>query len=298
MKALVVILVVLAASVAQADKPQRKKASDKFAKAASEAFAEAVAADTKNDLPVALGLYQKAYAISPHPSTIYNIADVQRRMTRWTDAMKSYEIYLALSPEAADRVAVEATIDKLAKTPARLFVTTSGPSDPNSVDLKTGYILVDGVIVIKPGTAPEPRPEIGGQVAIAIDVGPGEHVIDVVTPLTHGSRTCELDPGEKSQCSVTAKPRIDGRVVINAYDRGFNVRLNRDGPQLVNTRSDLPPGKHRVLVRDRGFECPSLTVEAPAGNDVGYVFAWSGDYDGVPRCRKFDYTHHRLRFAP
>ena len=297
MRALVVV-VMLVASVAQADKPQRKKASDKFAKAASEAFAEAVAADTRGDLPAALGLYQKAYAISPHPSTIYNIADVQRRLARWNDSVKSYEIYLALAPGAADRATVEATIDKLAKTPARLFVTTSGPSDPNSVDLKSGYVMVDGVIVIKPGTSPEARPEIGGQLAIAIDVGPGEHVVDVVTPITHGSRTCRLGPGDKSPCHVTAKPRIDGRVVITAYDRGLDVRADRTGKSLVDTRSELAPGKHRLLVRDRSFECPALTIEAPGGNDVGYVFAWSGDYRTVPRCRKFDYTRHRLRFAP
>lgn len=296
MRALFVLLALT--TTAAADKPQRKKAPDKFAKAAGEAFAEAVAADGKGDLNAALGLYQKAYGISPHPSTIYNIADVQRRLARWTDSIKSYEIYLALAPSAPDRAAVEATIDKLAKTPARLFVMTSGPSDPNSIDLKTAYVLIDGVIVIKPGTAPEARPEISDQIAFAIDVGPGERVVDVVTPLTHGSRTCRVRPGEKSQCSVTAKPRIDGRVVINVYDRGLDAKVNREGKSLVNTRTDLPPGKHRLLMRDRSFECPSLTVEAPPGNDVAYVFAWSADYDSVPRCRKFDYTHHRLRFTP
>ncbi|MEJ7603885.1 MAG: tetratricopeptide repeat protein, partial [Kofleriaceae bacterium] len=257
-----------------------------------------VAADTKGDLREALGLYQKAFAISPHPSTAYNIADVERRLSRWLDAIKSYELYLALSPTAADRAEVDALIEKLATTPGRLFVVTSGPRDPNSLDLERAYVMVDGVIVVKPGTSPEPRPEIGGQLAIALDVGPGSRVVDVVTPLTFGSQTCEVKPGDRRHCSVTAKPRIDGRVVISAYDRGFAVKLAGDGKTLVGTRTELAPGRHRLLVRDRSFECNPLTIEAPPGGDVGYVFAWSGDYDGVPRCRKLEYTHHRLRFAP
>ena len=291
-----VVLGVLAAS-AEA-RPQRKKASDKFSQAAGEAFAAAVAADTKGDLLAALGLYQKAFGISPHPSTAYNIADVERRLARWDDALKSYELYLALSPAAADRAEVEAVIEKLVTTPARLFVVTTGAKDPNSIDLARAYILVDGVIVIRPGTAPEARPEIGGQLAIALEVGPGSRVVDVVTPITFGSQICTVKPGDRRHCSVTAKPRIDGRVVISALDRGLVVKAARDGKTLVATRTELTPGRHRLLVRDRSFECSPLTIDAPSGGDVGYVFAWSGDYDGVPRCRKLDYTHHRLRFAP
>ncbi|MEJ7603142.1 MAG: hypothetical protein WKG01_34965, partial [Kofleriaceae bacterium] len=76
----VLILLVALIAVAEA-RPQRKKASDKFAQAASEAFGAAVAADTKGDLREALGLYQTAVAISTASSTAYNLADVVRRLS-------------------------------------------------------------------------------------------------------------------------------------------------------------------------------------------------------------------------
>src|SRR5262249_40387492 len=109
-------LLVLAASVAHAGpdgKPKAAPATDKLAKAAGEAFAAAHAADGKGDLATALGLYSKAYEISPHPSTAYNIGDVARRLNKLGQAIKFYETYLALAPTAADRKDVEALIDKL-----------------------------------------------------------------------------------------------------------------------------------------------------------------------------------------
>lgn len=287
------LLLVLVAATASAD---RKKASDKFTQAAREAFEAAVAADAKGNLPEALGLYQKAYGIAPHPSTIYNIADVQRRMSRWTDAAKSYEIYLAMSPHAADRATVEATIEKMASTPGRLFVKTSGATDPESIDLKTAYVIVDGTIVIKPGTAPEPRPEIGNQEALAIDVGPGDHDVDVVTPLTHAWRLCKVDPGGRGFCQVTAKPRIDGHLVVSGVSRSLSFKPAIGDESIANKRVELPAGKLRLLVRDHSYECAPITVDVPGGNDVAYVYAASDDVDGVPRCRKLDYTRHRLSF--
>ena len=76
MRTALLLLAVLTGTAAAEEAAKRKTAPDKFTKAAGEAFVAATAADQKGDLPTALGLYQKAFAISPHPSTMFNIADV------------------------------------------------------------------------------------------------------------------------------------------------------------------------------------------------------------------------------
>ena len=151
MRALVLVLAFTRIVAAEPDDAVRKGTPDKFVKAAGEAFRAAVAADKAGALRDALGLYQKAFAISPHPSTIYNIADVQRRLNLLPQALKSYEIYLAIAPTAADKAQVEALIDKLNKTPGMLWISSPAPSNPQAIDLTDAYILIDGEIKKQPG---------------------------------------------------------------------------------------------------------------------------------------------------
>ncbi len=296
--AIAAALALALAGTGAADTAKRKGAPDKFAKAAGEAFVQAVEADKAGDLKVALGLYQKAYGISPHPSTIYNIADVQRRMLAFADARKSYETYLALSPSAADRKDVEALIDKLSKMPGTLHLFTSAASDPNAVDWKSAYVLVGGEIKLRPGSTPAPQPEFGNQIGLAIPVAAGTYVVDVVTPITHGHQTCRIEVGGKGYCRVTAKPRIDGRLVVNASERALTVRLEpKERGTITGSRLELPAGKRKLLVRDRSFECPPIPVTLPPGGDVQYVFVSTDEYE-YERCRSLDVKQQRLTFAP
>jgi len=290
-------LAALAAPVAADGAAKRKATPDKFTKAAGEAFLEAVAADKAGDLRTALGLYQKAYAISPHPSTIYNIADVQRRLLLLADALRSYETYLAISPAAGDRRDVEAAIDKISKTPGTLLVGTGAASDPNAVDFKSAYVLVDGEVKVKPGTTPQPLREYGNQLGFAIPVSGGAHVVDVVTAITHGHQVCRAPVGGQGFCNVSAKPRVDGRLVINSSERQLSVRTEPKGKSIVGQRVDLPAGKHKLLVRDRSYECWPVAVEVPAGGDVHVVFLSTPDY-AFERCRAIDVKQQRLTFAP
>jgi tetratricopeptide (TPR) repeat protein len=299
--ALLVLACALAAAgdrAASADDAKRKGTSDKFAKAASEAFREALTADQAGDLRTALGLYLKAYGISPHPSTIYNIADVQRRLLQYADALKSYETYLALSPAADDRRDVEALIDKLARTPGTLYLVTADASDPNAVDWKSAYVLVDGELKLRPGSAPQPQKEYGGQLGFQLPLPAGVHVVDVVTPITHGHQTCRVDVGARSVCRVTAKPRVDGHLVVNASARNLAVRADaKDRQSIVGSRVELSPGKRKLLLRDRSFECRPIPVELPASGDVQYVFVSTAEYE-FERCRALDIKQQRLTFAP
>lgn len=294
MRALAAILLAIAVPHgAAADAPaKRKVAPDKFAQAAGEAFAAAVKADRAGDLRTALGLYKKAYEISPHASTVYNIADVQRRLSNHADALKHYRAYLVMTPAASDRRDVEALADKLAKLPGTLVVMTEDASNPKAIDWKSAYVLVDGAIKLKPGTAPAMH---HGRSGYEIAVPGGSHVVDVVTPITHGQRTCHVDVGGRTNCIITADPRIDGHLVASTNNRDLDVRAERGGRAIDGKRVDLAPGNYKLLVRDRSFHCAPIPVEVPGGADVLYVYAGTSEYK-FERCRTLTITQQRLRF--
>lgn len=291
------LVLALVTRVASADDAVRKGTPDKFVKAASEAFRAAVAADQAGQLRDALGLYQKAFAISPHPSTIYNIADVQRRLAMLPQAIKSYEIYLAVSPTAPDKAQVEALVDKLSKTPGMLWVSTSPPSDPQAMDLTNAFILVDGEIKKQPGTEIHAGP-YNFREGFGIDLRAGQHVVDVVTAVNFGSEMCKFGPGENEECHVTAPPRTDGTVVFNSNDRSIEVRLpakpNRR-PEAREVRFQLPAGKQRLQITDRNFECPAVWIDVPK-SDIAYVFVSTTEHDRLERCRSLKIVQQKLHF--
>ncbi|MBA3395335.1 MAG: hypothetical protein H0T89_21985 [Deltaproteobacteria bacterium] len=278
---------------------KRKATPDKFAKAAGEAFAAAVTADQANDLPTALGLYQKAYGISPHPSTVYNIADVQRRLANLPLAIKSYETYLLLSPNARDRADVEALLEQLRRTPGTLLVSTGPASNPKSIDLPAAYVLVSGRIEKKPGPLATPKTKTSDDPVIELFVAAGEHTIDVVTPLTYGRKQCNVQPGAVTRCEVFAPPRIDGAVIVSG-DRRFRTYRNADRRtgDVVGERFELPAGRHKLALRDRSYECAPIVLDVGAVNTVAYVYVSSAEYHGLQRCRTLDTKHHRLQFDP
>lgn len=292
------LLLLLAAPALADDAAVRKGTPDKFAKAAGEAFKAAVQADKDGDLRTALGLYEKAFAISPHPSTIYNIADVQRRLNLLPLALKSYETYLAIAPNAPDKKDVEATIAKVQATPGMLWVSSTAPSDSRSIDLTSAYILVDGEIKKQPGVEIHAGP-YGYREGWGIDLRGGDHVVDVVTSVSFGAEECRFGPGENRECTVVAPPRTDGAVVFNSSDRGLEIRLpGKQRRSQREIRFDLPAGKQRLLLRDRSYECPSIAIDVPKGGDLLYVFVATTQHDRLERCRDVTVTTKKLHFAP
>lgn len=294
MRLVILLMLVASTAFAQPGKSKVKRAPDKFTKAASDAFAAAAEADAKGDLNTALGLYEKAHAISPHPATIYNIADVQRRLSILVPAIKSYEMYLALAPDAKDRAEVETLLDQIRKTPGKLIITTSDQSDKQSVDLASGYVFVAGKLERKPGPVSKGRdgPEI------VLMVPPGELVVDIVTPLTYAHESCKLDPGGQRICRMRAEPRIDGNVVVSSSDRMIRVsKLGEKNAVLTHKRFQMPAGKQRMVVNDRSYGCAPLAFDAPAGgNTVVYSFIDTREWDGYKRCRTLDIKQQRLQF--
>lgn len=302
MRTAALLLLVLTGTASGEVATKRQTAPDKFAKAAGEAFAAATVADQKGDLPTALALYKKAFAISPHPSTAYNIADVQRRLGRMSEAIHSYEMYLAITPEAPDRKTVEAVIEKLSSTPGSVFLMTGQSADPTSVDLDTAYILFNGKIVVKPGTPRTQAVDGGPTSGFELTVAPGDYDVDTVTPLTYGKSTCTVAPGERMVCYVSAPPRIDGNVVISGDNSHLSVTIDREEKRRNDTRMhkriERPAGRTRLFVRDGTYECPPLAIDAPKGGDVAYSYLRQLERSSVPRCRTPVITQHRLKFEP
>src|SRR5881394_2176811 len=92
---------------------RRKPPPEGFPADAIEPFVNAILADRAGDLGTALRRYQDANRISEQAGTHYNIADVQRRMEHWKQAVESYRKYLELAPSAPDRAEVERLIAQI-----------------------------------------------------------------------------------------------------------------------------------------------------------------------------------------
>ena len=296
MRVLLALLVIT--GVAAADTARRKTSPDRYTRAASEAFAAALEADQKGDTKAATGLYEKALSISPHPSTAYNIADIERRRGDVRRATRFFEMYLALAPQAPDRREVEAWIAQLSKTPGIAFLTTAAASDPRAIELTRAYVLFDGEIVRRPGTALASHPKSPTIQGLSIEMPSGDHHVDVVTSITHGQTTCRVIPNEVTFCTAIAPPRVDGSVILSGEDDAMRVYRNmtdRYADSLLNKRIVLPAGRTRMYVRDHyDFECPALDVDVPAGGDVAYVFLAPQENNSVERCRKFKVKRHLL----
>lgn len=294
MRALAIIA--LLAGIASAQ--PKKTTPDRFTKAAGDAFRAALAADEANDLPTALGLYQKAFAISPHPSTAYNIADIFRRQGKLSDAIKYFEIFLALSPASKETKEVEGTIAKLWATPAVLVLESTPPSDPNSVDLESAYVLVNGEIVKRAGEPAGFDPRTNApRVELQVPAGT-QQTVDVITSLSFASVRCNLPPGEKRDCDIRMDPRIDGALVVSTNDERHDLEL-RIAPknEVSKGRVKVAPGKQTFDVRDHNLECAgTVTVDVPKGTDVAYVFLDGEATWFYQRCRAFRAKQHKLVF--
>lgn len=295
-------LLALAGIATADDKPTKRKAPDKYTKAAGEAFAAAVAADEAGDQDKAIGLYKKAWKISPHANTAYNLGDVAQRDGDLRDAMFWFEAYLALAPKASDRDAVTKTIAALAATPAILYIPEKGVDSRSSneaLEIANAYIFVDGTLVSKPGNQPQTRsghswPGIWVEVS-----GLEEHVIDAVSSISYGEgmhTRCSPPPGRETVCSPTMPDIVPGNVVIGGHDAELRVRIEGKDGHLVGRRIELPPGKHTIGITDRSYECTPLTIDVPADDSVRYVHIRTEGDRLVPHCRPLKISQQLLTF--
>lgn len=273
------------------DKPVRKvePPADKLAAAAGEAFAKAKAADEAGKLDEAERLYRKALAIAPHASTHFNIADVQRRNKDLAGAIVSYRKYLELEPAAKDRASVEKLIAQLEVTPGTIII---------EVEESDALVFIDGE-PLRRGSDPK-NPFV-------IDMPAGDHVVDVITAISHDNETCRAFHGAKRTCRLRPKPRADGNVVISGPPSMYRASVGRSGEPRIQFkgRFSLDPGPHDIWVASsRERQCAPLKLSVAKGDTVvTYVWAdvpkkWPDKRkpDGKPECADVKFKQRVLKF--
>jgi tetratricopeptide (TPR) repeat protein len=243
------------------DKPVRKvePPSDKLAAAAGEAFAKAKAADEKGDLDDAIRLYRKALAITPHADVYFNLADVQRRKKDIQGAIDSYKKYLELAPDAKDRKEVTKLIGDLEAMPGTIII---------EVEESDALVFVDGEPLQRNKDPKNP---------FVIDMPAGDHVVDVITAISHDNETCRSYHGSKRTCRLRPKPREDGNVVISGPSSMYRASMGRSGSPTIHLkgRFSLEPGKHEIYVTSsRERQCKPLDVNVAKGDSV-VTYVWA-----------------------
>jgi hypothetical protein len=271
MRALAVIAILCGSAVAGP-----KSLPPQITKAARDAFAAARVADDKGDLNEALKQYKRALEISPHPFVLYNMADVYRRMKDYRDAIDAYEKYLA-SDDVADRKSVEKLVAELRAIPGTLEIECDEPD---------GIVFIDGKRAGKPGPH---------------KVSDGTHVVDVITPITHGYAICDVSSGRDSRCDVPAKPREDGNLVLSGrwpmgglswgvkHANGETVRLH------FRSRSVAIPG-HYPDLKVMEKQCKPLPIDVPKGDVVTFAYVTYPDRTDSNACYDLSMTIQRVAF--
>ena len=274
MRAVIAMLVCAAAATAVAGP---KPLPPKLAKAASAAFTAAQAADAKGDLQAAIKQYERAIEIAPHPSTYFNLADVEVRAKAISSAIRSYEKYLELAPKATDRKAVEKRIVELHAITGTLDFEIHEPDALLFIDGNPAGKLPDGKLR-------------------QVQLRAGVYEIDVITPITHGFAACEVRAMQTASCPVPIKPREDGNVVMSA---SWNM-TNRNWP-VGDQRFDLKgrftarPGPYELKIHER--ECEPLKILVNKGDVLTYIFVTYPDPEpSSPACIPLKVVQRRLTF--
>jgi tetratricopeptide (TPR) repeat protein len=238
------------------DKAVRKSEPppDKLAAAAGEAFTKAKEADEAGKLDDAARLYRKALAISPHPFTHYNLADVLRRKKDIKGAITAYRKYLEMDPGAKDRAEVEKLIASLEAMPGTMVI---------ELEESDAQVFINGEPVKR--TKP-----------FEVQLPAGDYTVDVVTAISHDNERCFVYHGVKYACRLRLKPREDGNIVISGPPSMSRMSMGRSGQPTIRLkgRFHLDPGRHQIYVTSsRERQCAPLEIDVAKGDVVTYVYA-------------------------
>jgi tetratricopeptide (TPR) repeat protein len=114
-------------------------------------FQAAHAAEERGDWTTAIDEYERAYKLAPHPTVLFNMAVAYEKLSQFHKAAELLQQYLHDSPNAEDRAAVEARIERHRDRPSH--VTVAFP--PGAT------LFVDG----------QPR----GEIPVELDLPAGPH---------------------------------------------------------------------------------------------------------------------------
>lgn len=257
--------------------PVRKPASLEFSAEALGEFAEAMIADKAGDLEKAKDHYRRALDDAKQPAVLYNMADVERRMERYKDAIETYGKYLDAAPDAPDRAEVEALIAKLKDTPP--IITVDG-EDPRAI------VVLDGVLV-----GPSPQ---------TITVTPGWHAVDRIGPRSFDHDIFEAKPLDMRHLDSSSRKEEPGNVVFTASSgiQRSGSWLDGDREWRFPHRMDLPAGRYETVLFDDRYLCTSVVFDVPKGDGVFYVYLDAGAKPDRSKCTPFTVKIKKLVFPP
>jgi hypothetical protein len=258
------------------------------AEAARAAFAEAQAADDRGDLATAIERYRFVQKIAPHPNVTYNLADVLRRKHDVRGAIREYRAYLEAAPAAPDRVKVEKVLAGLEAIKGDVDVTSDAPD---------AVIFIDGV-------------RQAGPPPIFLEMAPGAHRFDAITPLSFRSDVELVEPTGKHVARLAPPTRVDGNLVVSGTGWLDRADLTVDGGKdrhRLAARLPVAPGK-RTLTITFGACAWSKAVVAPA-KGVTYVYLTvagapppppprGAPKPAPPPCAKGTFAVKKLAFPP
>lgn len=255
----------------------RKPASLEFSAEALGEFAEAMMADKAGDLEKAHDHYRRSTDDVKQPAALYNMADVERRMERYKEAIETYGKYLEAAPDAADRVNVEKLIETLKQTPP--IITVDG-DDPRAI------VFLDGVLV-----GPSPQ---------TIQIPPGWHAVDRIGPATFEHDAFEAKPLDMRHLQSSARKEEVGNVVFTASS-GIQMSGSwRDGERewRFPHRIDLPAGRYETTAFNERYLCNSVVFDVPKGDGVTYVYLDAPPKPDRSGCTPFTVKTKKLVFPP
>jgi tetratricopeptide (TPR) repeat protein len=278
------LLIAAAAAAAPGATPapaaKRKPPPEGFPAEAIEPFVDAILADKAGNLGTAQRRYQDANRISDQAATHYNIADVQRRMERWKQAIESYKKYLALAPEAPDRAEIERLIAQLQARPGTAVIDGDEPD---------ALVFVDGKLV-----GPSP---------VVLQLPDGRHTADRITLTGHSSRSFEMKPATNEHVRASLMREEGGNVILSGNLRFSGSWRDNGNEYRLPGRIALPPGRHTTYVIAPDRTCSPLVFDAPKPDELVYVFIEAAPEPpaGAPRqrgCIPIQVRQAKVRFPP
>jgi tetratricopeptide (TPR) repeat protein len=163
--------------------------------AARAAYGRGQAAFSGGQFATAKLAFQEAFDAVPNPIVLLSIAESEMKLEQFTEAVVTWQRYLELKPDAADRADIETKIKTLAAMPAMVSVT----SEPSGAALD-----LDGLPTQR--TTP-----------VQLELAPGEHTIDYsLAGHRSGSETLSVKAGEKRQLRVSLEALPAAPVVAEA----------------------------------------------------------------------------------
>ena len=238
-----------------AGSPLAARADDKGR--AAEHFALAQSAEKRGDWRAAIEEYEQAYALSPHPSVLYNIALDHEHLSAWRSAARYFLRYVDESPEARDRDQVLMRVRRLREKKSSVTVEVRPAGAAVWVDgTRRGHAPIilalaggqtyEVIAMDERGNQSSPRrvaPEYGESFTLALDLTAGDDEPPAPGNDAADSRVTGAVSGgpEPPGTEPDAQPTGGAKLLSTG---GVGYHTNDDGARFTVGLGYRSPGNH------------------------------------------------------